>query len=80
MNERRDHILEEYRNADLNRRLHMYLQSPELRSDFFLLEQEDLKAGSVAVAKRSGNIRERIRNFFGRKVSCFLKEAFDWRI
>ena len=58
MNKTRDDILEEYRTADLNRRLHMYLQLPELRSDFYLLEQRDLQAGAAAVVRRPGKIRD----------------------
>ena len=38
-----DRILAEYRDADFNRRLHMYLQFPRLRSEFILIDQRDLK-------------------------------------
>ena len=35
-------IIAEYRDADFNRRLHMYLQFPHLRSTFILMDQNDL--------------------------------------
>lgn len=34
-------ILGEYRNADLNRRLHMYLQMPRLRAEFIEIDRRD---------------------------------------
>ena len=36
-----DKILAEYGAADFNRRLHMYLQFPELRSEFILIDQNN---------------------------------------
>ena len=48
----RDKIMTEYGAADFNRRLHMYLQFPELRSQFILIDQDKpnakLSAGSPA--------------------------------
>jgi len=41
-------ILAEYRDADFNRRLHMYLQFPRLRSEFILIDQRSLNAESPA--------------------------------
>jgi hypothetical protein len=34
-------ILKEYRNADFNRRLHLYLQFPPLRSEFMVIDRSD---------------------------------------
>jgi len=42
MTESQDKILTEYRHAGFNRRLHMYLQLPQLRSKFILIDQHDL--------------------------------------
>ena len=36
-------ITAEYRGADFNQRLNMYLQYPRLRSDFILIDQKDIK-------------------------------------
>ena len=36
-------IISEYRDADFNQRLNMYLQFPGFRSDFILIDQYDLK-------------------------------------
>ena len=36
-------IISEYRDADCNRRLHMYLQLPDQRSDFNAIEQNEQK-------------------------------------
>lgn len=37
-------ITEEYREADFNQRLNMYLQYPRLRSNFILIDQIDVEA------------------------------------
>ena len=42
MTESYDKILSEYRGADFDRRLHMYLQFPPLRSEFILIDRDDL--------------------------------------
>ena len=39
-----DKIIAEYRDADFNRRLHMYLQFPRLRSEFILIDRRNLNA------------------------------------
>jgi hypothetical protein len=36
-------IMTAYRDADFNQRLNLYLQYPRLRSDFFQIDQNDLK-------------------------------------
>ena len=42
MTESYDKIISEYREADFDRRLHMYLQFPPLRSEFILIDRDDL--------------------------------------
>ena len=42
MNEHNDRIVSEYQGADFNRRLHLYLQYPQLRSEFILIDQKEL--------------------------------------
>lgn len=42
MTENYDKITAEYRDADFNHRLSLYLQYPQLRSDFILKDQNDL--------------------------------------
>ena len=42
MTENYDKITVEYRNADFDHRLSLYLQYPRLRSDFILIDQNDL--------------------------------------
>ena len=44
MTSTQDKIIAEYRSADFNRRLHMYLQFPGLRSEFILIDQRNLDA------------------------------------
>ena len=44
MTENYDKITEEYRDADFNHRLNLYLEFPRLRSDFILIDQNDLNA------------------------------------
>ena len=41
MTQGHDQIIAEYRDADFNRRLHMYLQFPQLRSEFMIMDQND---------------------------------------
>ena len=36
----------EYKGADFNKRLHMYLQFPQLRSEFFTIDRKELTAES----------------------------------
>ena len=53
MNQSHDSILAAYKNADFNHRLHIYLQYPRLRSEFFEIDREDLKADASNRAKCS---------------------------
>ena len=43
MTQNYDKITAEYRDADFNHRLNLYLEFPRLRSDFILIDQNDLK-------------------------------------
>ncbi len=43
MTENYDEITAEYRDADFNHRLDTYLQFPQLRPKFILIDQNDLK-------------------------------------
>ena len=43
-----DPIIAEYRKADFNRRLHMYLQFPHLRSKFIIMDQNGLNPNESA--------------------------------
>lgn len=44
MTENYDKITAEYRNADFDHRLNLYLEYPRLRSDFILIDQNGLKS------------------------------------
>jgi hypothetical protein len=55
MNESYDKVISEYRGADFNRRLHMYLQFPRLRSEFFTIDQKDLNTDQYAGFKLRAN-------------------------
>lgn len=48
MAENLNKITAEYRDADFNQRLNMYLQYPRLRSNFILIDQRDLATDSPA--------------------------------
>ena len=43
MYETHDAKLAEYRNDDCDKRLHMYLQFPRLRPEFYQIDEEELK-------------------------------------
>ena len=49
-----DKIIAEYKDADFNRRLHMYLQFPRLRPDFILIDQCNLNAESTTTRIAGG--------------------------
>ena len=55
MTQNHDPIIGEYRDADFNRRLHMYLQFPHLRSAFILIDQNDLVTDGSAGFKLGRN-------------------------
>ena len=49
-----DRIMAEYRDADFNHRLHMYLQFPRLRSEFILIDRCNRNAELPAALTASG--------------------------
>ena len=38
-------LLDEYKHADLTKRLHLYLQYPELRPEFIETDRNELRSG-----------------------------------
>ena len=50
-----DKIIADYRDADFNLRLHMYLQFPHMRSKFILMDQNDLNTDLYAGFKLRRN-------------------------
>ncbi|MBI4776657.1 MAG: hypothetical protein HY788_21180 [Deltaproteobacteria bacterium] len=73
-----ENILAEYRDADLNRRLHMYLQLPDLRSDFFVIDQDVPNVDSSKTVCSKTKCREGIGRTVVGLFSGFLKKAVDW--
>ena len=51
MNESYHDITAKYREADFNNRLNMYLQYPQLRSDFIRIDRKDLETDLFAGLK-----------------------------
>ena len=51
MNENYNGITAKYREADFNNRLNMYLQYPQLRSDFIRIDRKDLETDLSAGLK-----------------------------
>ena len=49
---RRENILEEYRKGDLEKRLHLFLECPALRSRFMEIDQSDTTAESLFFSAR----------------------------
>ena len=54
MTTQQNDLCDVYRQADLTDRLHMYLQFPELRNDFLVIDQQALQTGCCATAARTG--------------------------
>ena len=74
MNESHDRILATYKNADFNHRLHIYLQYPGLRSEFFEIDQKDLKADASKTAKCSLNsLTTQLNELIGSAVNRFKR-------
>jgi len=71
MNESHDRIFAEYRDADFNRRQHMYLTFRDLRSKFILMQRNDLNTDFSAIAKSPRNDREALGRIIGRKIFLF---------
>ncbi len=78
MNQIHDTLLEQYRNADFDHRLNLYLQFPALRSEFIMIDQDDLTAHLSEMSKSDGKGRGSLTRIIGRKVSRFMK-ALTWR-
>jgi len=49
-----DRLMAEYRDADFNQRLHMYLQFPRLRSEFILIDRRNPNAELPSGLRASG--------------------------
>ena len=47
-----DKILSEYKNADFNHRLSMYLRYRQLRSHFILIDQDDISFDSLKMSNK----------------------------
>lgn len=75
MNESHDGIFAEFRDADFNRRQHMYLRFRDLRSKFILIQRNDLNTDFSAIVKSPGNGREALAGIIGRKFSCFRENV-----
>ncbi|HEJ84142.1 MAG TPA: hypothetical protein ENO25_06190 [Desulfobacteraceae bacterium] len=54
MKRTRDDLLNDYRNADPTRRLHLYLEHRELRAEFMETDQNELRAKAVRRRAKSG--------------------------
>lgn len=78
MNESRNKTLAKYRAADMNQRLHMYLQLRDLRSEFMLIHQNELNTNGSTVVKIPDQYSESYGNIISRTVSCIMKKAFAW--
>lgn len=65
-------LYDDYRQADLAVRLHMYLQFPELRSDFIEIDQEEPRIDSSGITNHSNNSRCRIGKFVCRSLTSFI--------
>ena len=49
MNRKTESLLEDYRQADFTKRLHLFLEYSELRAEFMQIEQEASASGQRAV-------------------------------
>ena len=58
-----DKILSEYRDADFNRRLSMYLQYRQLRSHFILIDQDDMSPNSSTMSNKLNTGRRGLNLF-----------------
>ena len=69
-----DPIIAEYRKADFNRRLHMYLQFPHLRSKFICIDQKDLNPDGLTGFKlRSNSLAAQLSVVFCSALGCVKK-------
>ena len=71
-----DKIIAEYQEADFNRRLHMYLQFPHLRSKFILMDRNDLNtSGSAGFKLPRNSLAAQLSVVFCSAAGC-LKKLF----
>jgi hypothetical protein len=69
-------IMTAYRDADFNQRLNLYLQYPRLRSDFFQIDQNDLKTDLSAGFKLRKKLQSVQINMFLSQVAGSVKKIF----
>ena len=71
MTQNHEKIIAEYRHADFNRRLHMYLQFPPLRSKFMIIDQDDLNDQlSGHLARRRSSLTALLSVLFRPTATC----------
>ena len=58
-----DRILSEYRDADFNRRLSMYLQFRQLRTHFILIDQDDMSPNLSKMSNKLNKFRRGLNLF-----------------
>ena len=73
MTQSHDKIIAEYREADFNRRLHMYLQFPTLRSKFMAIDQCDLNDQLFKHAARRCSSLTALLSVFFSATAGFVK-------
>ena len=69
-------IMTAYRDADFNQRLNLYLQYPQLRSDFFQIDQNDLKTDLSTGFKIRKKLQSVQINMFLSQVAGSVKKIF----
>ena len=69
-------IMTAYRDADFNQRLNLYLQYPRLRSDFFQIDQNDLKTDLSTGFKLRKKLQSVQINMFLGQVAGSVKKIF----
>jgi len=62
-------IYEQYRRADCTHRLNIYLQFPELRDDFFIIEQQEARSTVLKTAESHVKAVTRIHEWISRRFS-----------
>ena len=76
MTEDLNKIMTAYRDADFNQRLNLYLQYPRLRSDFFQIDQNDLKTDLSTGFKIRKKLQSVQINMFLSQVAGSVKKIF----
>jgi hypothetical protein len=70
MSERHGNILVDYQDADFTKRLHMFLQFPELRERFMAIDQQAPEVPAATDVAMSG-ARAKCGWRAGRLIPCF---------